>query len=323
MNRRSFLRNSLALPAMAGAIPGMLRSGSLIGHPDSPIPNPYSPLTNPQSPIPPASPYHLIAVKGGEPDVMFTKGIEALGGMSAFVKKGQKVVVKPNIGWDVTPERAGNTNPKLVEEIVKQCYQAGAKEVHVFDNTCDNWERCYRNSGIDNAAKNAKAKVAPANSSGYFQDVKIASGVSLKEAKVHELLLTADVVINVPILKDHGGTRLTMSMKNLMGVVWDRRYWHRNDLHQCIADFATFHKPTLNVLDAYYVMKQNGPRGVSVDDVVQMKSLLISTDMVAIDAAGAKLLGFDPSDIRHIGLAAAAGVGRSDLSAMNIKRISI
>lgn len=316
MNRRSFLHKSLAIPAVAGALPGILRAGSPIPHPDSPLPDLQSPVT-------PSSPYDLVAVKGGEPDVMFTKGIEALGGMPAFVKKGQRVVVKPNIGWDVTPERAGNTNPKLVEEIVKQCYQAGAKEVHVFDNTCDNWERCYRNSGIEQAVKNANGKIAPGNSAGYYQDVKISNGQSLKDAKVHELLLAADVVINVPILKDHGGTRLTMSMKNLMGVVWDRRYWHRNDLHQCIADFATFHRPTLNVLDAYYVMKQNGPRGVSVDDVVQMKSLLISTDMVAIDAAGAKLLGFDPSDIRHIGIAAAAGVGRSDLSALNIKRISM
>jgi uncharacterized protein (DUF362 family) len=307
MNRRSFLRNSLAVPALAGAVPEWLGA-----------------MQASSQPLAPGSvPFDLVAVKGGEPDVMFTKGIEALGGMPAFVKKGQKVVVKPNIGWDVAPERAGNTNPKLIEEIVKHCYQAGAKEVTVFDNTCDNWERCYRNSGIERAVKNANGKIAPGNSSGYYQEVKIPNGTSLKDAKVHELLLTADVVVNVPILKDHGGTRLTMSMKNLMGVVWDRRYWHRNDLHQCIADFATYHKPTLNILDAYLVMKQNGPRGVSVDDVVQMKSLLISTDMVAIDAAGAKLLGFDPSDIRHIGLAEAAKVGRSDLSALNIKRISL
>jgi uncharacterized protein (DUF362 family) len=114
-----------------------------------------------------------------------------------------------------------------------------------------------------------------------------------------------------------------MSMKNLMGVVWDRRYWHRNDLHQCIADFATYYKPTLNVLDAYFVMKDNGPRGSSMDDVVQMKSLLISTDMVAIDVAGAKLMGKEPMDMRFIQLAAAAKVGRSDLNALNIKRITL
>lgn len=316
MDRRSFLRNSIAIPAVAGNLPRVISAAF-------PSPNFHLPASAHATAGRLSPSYDLVAVKGGEPDVMFSKGIEALGGIQAFVKKGQKVVVKPNIGWDVSPERAGNTNPRLIEEIVKHCYQAGAKEVYVFDNTCDNWERCYQNSGIERAVKNANGKIAPGNSSGYYQEVKIPNGQSLKEARVHELLLSADVVINVPILKDHGGTRLTMSMKNLMGVVWDRRYWHRNDLHQCIADFATYHKPTLNVLDAYYVMKQNGPRGVSVDDVVQMKSLLISTDMVAIDTAGAKLLGFDPADIRHIGLAAAAKVGRSDLSSLNIKRITL
>ena len=96
----------------------------------------------------PTDTFDLVAVKGGEPDVMFTKGMEALGGMRSFIKKGQKVVVKPNIGWDVSPERGGNTNPKLVSEIIRQCIGAGAKEVVVFDNTCDNWQRTYKNSGI-------------------------------------------------------------------------------------------------------------------------------------------------------------------------------
>lgn len=309
MDRRSFLRNSIALPALGVTLPGALKS-------DVWMPRDGSRISS-------GSTFDLVAVKGGEPDVMFSKGIEALGGIQAFVKKGQKVVVKPNIGWDVSPERAGNTNPKLVEEIVKQCYQAGAKEVYVFDNTCDNWERTYQNSGISRAVKNANGKISPGNAEGYYQTVEVPGGVTLKNAKVHELLLGSDVVINVPILKHHGSTQLTMSMKNLMGVVWDRRFWHRNDLHQCIADFATYHKPTLNVLDAYYVMKDNGPRGASMDDVVQMKSLLISTDMVAIDAAGAKMMGKEPSDIRHLQIAADAGVGRIDLSTLNIKRIAL
>ncbi|MEK6650377.1 MAG: DUF362 domain-containing protein [Bacteroidota bacterium] len=307
MDRRSFLRNSIRATLAAGSFPGVLRAV------------PLSSISH----FPSSASFDLVAVKGGEPDVMFTKGIEALGGMQAFVKKGQKVVVKPNIGWDVPPERAGNTNPKLVEEIVKHCHQAGAKEVYVFDNTCDNWERSYQNSGISRAVKNANGKIAPGNAEGYYQQVDIPGGVSLQKAKVHELLLGADVVINVPILKNHGSTQLTMSMKNQMGVVWDRRYWHRNDLHQCIADFATYHKPTLNVLDAYYVLKQNGPRGVSVDDVVQMRSLLLSTDMVAIDAAGAKMLGKEPRDIEYIRLAETMKVGRSDLNALNIKRITL
>jgi uncharacterized protein (DUF362 family) len=267
--------------------------------------------------------YDLVAVKGGEPDVMFTKGMEALGGLGQYVKKGQKVVVKPNIGWDVSPERAGNTNPKLIEEIVKQCYSAGAKEVLVFDNTCDNWQRSYKNSGIEAAVKNAGGKIVPGNTEGYYHPVTVKSAKNLTDAKVHELILESDVFINVPILKSHGSTKLTMSMKNLMGAVWDRREWHKNDLHQCIADFAMYRKPDLNIMDAYYVMKRNGPRGVSQEDVVTMKSLLISTDMVTIDAAGAKLFGIEPSDVRYIQIAEEQKVGYAQLDRLNIKRISL
>ncbi len=267
--------------------------------------------------------YDLVAVKGGEPDVMFDKAIEQLGGMRAFVRKGNKVVVKPNIGWDVGPERAGNTNPLLVGRIVKHCYDAGAKEVYVFDHTCEDPRRTYSNSGIERAAKDAGAKVAPAYSENYYQSVTVAGGKVMKDAQVHELILGADVFINVPILKDHGSTRVTASMKNLMGVVWDRRFWHKNDVHQCIADFAGYRKPDLNVVDAYLVMKANGPRGVSISDVVTMKTQLVSADMVAIDAAATKLMGIAPDEIEYITMAAAQGVGRKDLDGLNIKRITL
>ncbi len=268
-------------------------------------------------------PFDLVAVKGGEPGVMLQKGLEALGGIQAFVKKGQKVVVKPNIGWDVGPERGGNTNPKLVAEIIRQCRNAGAGEVYVFDHTCDNWQRCYKNSGIESAVKDAGGKIAPAHSEGYYHEISLPHGISLTTAKEHELILNADVFINVPVLKNHGGARITIAMKNLMGNVWDRGFWHRTDLHQCIADFATFRKPTLNIVDAYAVMKQNGPRGVSVEDVVAMKSLLISTDIVTIDMAATKLFGLNPVDIRYIQLAAEQKVGRMDLENLRIKRINV
>jgi uncharacterized protein (DUF362 family) len=265
----------------------------------------------------------MVAIKGGEADAMFRKGIAELGGMRAFVRPNSKVVIKPNIGWDVTPERAGNTNPKLIAEIVKHCKDAGAKEIVVFDHTCDNWSRCYKTSGIESAARDAGARVAPAHTPAYFQDVQIPKGKKLTSAKEHESILEADVFINVPVLKSHSSTRLTIAMKNLMGNVWDRGAWHSNDLHQCIADFAAYRKPTLNIVDAYAVMKQNGPRGVSINDVVTMKAQLISTDIVAIDAAAAKLFGMDPTEVRYIGLAAEQGAGRSDLSKMNIKRIAM
>lgn len=273
------------------------------------------------APTPPA--YDLVAVKGGEPEVMFDKAIASLGGMEKFVPKGSKVLVKPNIGWDVPLERAGNTHPKLVARIIGHCMNAGAKEVSVFDHTCDNWMRSYKNSGIESAVKAAGGKIVSGASEGYYQKVAVPKGKRLIEAKVHELLLDADVFINVPVLKHHSSSMLTIGMKNLMGVVWDRRYWHRNDLHQCIADFASYRKPDLTVVDAYNVMKQNGPRGVSVGDVVPMKSQILSTDLVAADAAAAKIFGTEPGDIRHIQLAAQMNIGKMDLNALSINRIKL
>ncbi|MBN2427785.1 MAG: DUF362 domain-containing protein [Deltaproteobacteria bacterium] len=263
----------------------------------------------------------LVAIKGGEPDAMFNRAVASLGGMKKFVKPNQTVVIKPNIGWNVEPERAGNTNPVLVKAIIKQCLDAGAKDVYVFDHTCDRWSSCYANSGIENAVQDAGGKIVPGNREGYYQSVEVPGGKTLTDAKVHELIMESDVFINVPILKSHGGAKLTIAMKNLMGIVWDRWYWHRNDLHQCIADFATFRKPDLNVIDAYQVMMRNGPKGRSIEDVVMMKSQILSTDMVAADTAAAKLFGMDPADIPYIGFAHELGVGKKDLTKLNIDRI--
>ena len=268
-----------------------------------------------------SSNYDLVAIKGGKAEVMFDKAIASLGGMKNFVKKNQTVVLKPNIGWDVVPELAANTNPKLVARIIKHCFDAGAKDVYVFDHTCDNWTRCYSNSGIEKAVKDAGGKIVSGESEGYYHNVDVKKGKRLTSSKVHELILESDVFINVPILKHHGGGRITVGMKNLMGVVWDRRYWHQNDLHQCIADFATFKKPDLTIVDAYLVMKRNGPRGVSQDDVLTMKSQIISTDIVAADAAAAKLFGIDLADVPYINYADELKVGTKDLSKLNINRI--
>jgi uncharacterized protein (DUF362 family) len=301
MNRKEFLTRSVAL---AGACIAGGKLGRLVaaGAPS----------------------VDLVAVKGGEPDVMFDKGIEALGGLQQFVARGAKVVVKPNIGWDVPPERGGNTNPRLVYHVVRRCFDAGARSVTVFDHTCDNWRHSYETSGIERAAKEAGAKVAPGNSASAYHEVSLPTGKRLRSAEVHELILESDTFINLPVLKSHSSAKLTIALKNLMGIVWDRGEWHREDLHQCIADFAAdARKPDLNIVDAYNVMKRNGPRGVSVDDVVMMRSLLLSTDMVAADAAGARLLGYQPSDIPHIRIAAEQNVGRMDLENLNIKRITV
>jgi len=304
MRRRDFISKSIKASLIAGA-------GLSVGS--------YSNLFS-STMFPFASDYDLAAIKGGEPDAMFDEAIKAFGGMTKFVKKGQTVVVKPNIGWDVEPERAANTNPLLINRIIKHCFDAGAKDVYVFDHTCDNWNKCYSNSGIERAVKDAKGKIVSGASESYYQEVTIKQGKKLKKTKVHELILESDVFINVPILKHHSSADVSIGMKNLMGNVWDRGYWHSNDLHQCISDFTSFRKPDLTVVDAYYVMKKNGPRGVSKDDVVTMKSQIISSDIVAADAAAVKLFGGNPEKIDHIRIASEMKLGTMNLDKLSIYR---
>jgi len=306
MRRRDFFKTSAGAGLAAGAALSLGGYGRLWA----------------SSPTP--AKYDMVAIMGGNPDAMFDLGIQELGGMGAFIRKGQKVLVKPNIGWDVIPELAANTNPLLVKRIIEHCFKAGAREVYVFDHTCDNWVNTYKNSGIEKAAKSAGAKVVPGNSENYYQEIEIPGGKKLKKAKVHELLLETDVFINVPVLKDHNSTRMTACLKNTMGIVWDRGFWHSNDLHQCIADFALFEKkPVLNVIDCYNVMVKNGPQGVSKEDVVQMKSQIITADWVAGDTAAAKMLGVDPLKIDYIPIADKMGLGTMNLDSLNIKRIKM
>ncbi|MCX7820111.1 MAG: DUF362 domain-containing protein [Brevinematales bacterium] len=268
--------------------------------------------------------YDLVAIKNGEVEEMFDEAIKHIGGMMRFVRKDSSVLIKPNIGFALPPERATTTNPNLVAHIAKRCFEAGAKKVYVFDNSVEFGDICYKNSKIEDTVKRVGATLVPAGSTKYFQTVKIPKAKSLKEAMVHEVYLEADILINVPILKTHSSTRATIGLKNNMGVVWDRYYWHRNDLHQCIADFSVFRKPELTVVDAYRVLTRNGPRGVSMEDVSVMKTMIVSPDPVAADAAGARILGLNPEDIGYIKIASTEKqLGEYDLSKLNIKRITL
>jgi uncharacterized protein (DUF362 family) len=243
--------------------------------------------------------------------------------MERFVKPGQTVLVKPNIGWNKSPQEGANTNPELVGKIVEMAYKAGAKVVNVFDNTCNDMDDCYRNSGIAAVVKKHKGVMHPADDEKYYKKVEIKGAKKLKSALVHKIYLDADVVINVPVLKNHMGARMTSSIKNLMGVVWDRRYWHRNGLHQCIADFPLVRRDDLTVIDAYTVMMKNGPRGVSSKDLEIKKMQILSTDMVLADTAASKILKMKPADIKYLSLAQSHGYGSMDLKKAKIKRISL
>ncbi len=316
MDRRDFLRNAARLGLGAGA--AYLLGGSAAHLFAQSATAGSSSGSGSATRLP-----DLVAVKGGEAEALFDTGMAALGGMGAFVRKGQTVVIKPNIGWAQAPETAANTNPKLVKRIIEHCLNAGAKKVYVFDNSCDSWSLSYKNSLIEKYAKEAGAEVVPPDSSGYYQEVSFPGAVSLRKARVHELVLESDVFINVPVLKNHSGAGMTAAMKNLMGMVWDRQFFHRYNLDQCIADACLFRKPDLNVIDAYKVMKSGGPRGYSSSVYELAKFQILSTDIVAADAAASRTLGFEPSRFRYISMAADKKSGQADLSKLDILRLTI
>ncbi|NLJ46553.1 MAG: DUF362 domain-containing protein [Treponema sp.] len=265
----------------------------------------------------------LVAVKGGTSAYRVDAALAAAGGISRFVPKGSLVVVKPNMGWDVRPEMAANTDPAVVKRIVELCLASGARKVVVFDHTCDAWRAAYSNSGIERAARDAGAEVAPAHAESYYQAVEGRGARTLKGAKIHELLLEADVFVNVPVLKNHGGAGMTCAMKNLMGAVWDRGYFHSRGLDACIAEAALLRKPDLNIVDAGKVMLSGGPRGSAASRYSEQRLLILSPDIVAVDVASARTLGPGPGAFEYIEKAAALGLGQPDLAKLAVKRIEL
>lgn len=265
----------------------------------------------------------LVAVRGNSRVAMLDAALEALGGISAFVKPGQTVVIKPNCAWDKGPELSANTHPDLVGRVVKLCREAGAARVVAFDHSCDAWQRVYRVSGIQEAVEKNGGEMLSGADEGMYREHANPQARNLKSAKVHKAILDSDVYINMPVLKHHGGARMTACMKNAMGLVWDRGFFHSHDLHQCIADSVLLRKPDLNILDAFAPMLRNGPKGKDENDLISTKALLVGTDIVAVDAAASKLLGNAEGEVRHIDLAAEMGLGEKDLSKVVIKRITL
>lgn len=274
----------------------------------------------------------IVAVRGGTPTEMFDKAIAELGGLSKYVKKGQVVTIKPNIAWDQPPEMAANTNPELLTRIIKACFEAGAAKVQIFDTPCNFWKDTYKNSGIAEAATKAGAIIVGGDAlkdenyiKEYYVETPVPKGRLLKTVKMHKFIKECDVLINVPILKVHGGAAMTCCMKNLMGIVTKEYHqmFHRKGLTRCIAECASIRPPDLNIVDAYRVMFKRGPRGVDTTDVKQLDYLLAGRDMVALDTAAAALLQVPDRTIGYLAEGIDVGLGTKDLKSLNIKRINL
>jgi uncharacterized protein (DUF362 family) len=260
----------------------------------------------------------VVAVAEGTDWAAITlRAITALGGMKAFVKPGNTVVVKPNIGWDRKPEYAANTHPLVVKAIVDECVKAGAKRVKVFDNTCNDPRRCYENSGIQATLKGLRNVEMKHVERERFKNTKI-NGSFLKEWELYDEALSADVLINVPIAKHHGLTGLTLGLKNMMGIMGGNRgYIHRN-MEDALADLNQTVRSWLTIIDATRILLDHGPQGGSLKDVKVLNRVIASTDIVAADAYATTFFNLNPQDIPTTVAAHKRGLGEMNLSKIKL-----
>lgn len=265
---------------------------------------------------------NLVMVTGGEPEQLVQRVLDELGGMEKFVSKGDKVFLKPNMSWDRPPECAANSNPQMVAEVVKQCLKAGAKEVLIIDRTCNESRRCYRNSKIEKHAREAGAKVGFIIES-RFRTVPIPSGKILKSWDFYKDVMDADVFINMPVAKHHGLSRVSMAVKNLMGLVGGNRGKIHNKFPEKIVDLATVLKPDLVILDAYRILLAHGPQGGNLQDVKLVKTVIAGTNQVSVDAVGATLFDLNPMSLEYLVEANKRKLGEIDLGRLNIKKIRL
>jgi len=273
------------------------------------------------APVQAAEPVSTVVVVHGE-DIpkMIAAGIAKMGGWEKFIKPGAKVALKPNLAWKSKPEQGGNTHPAIVREVVLAAEKAKAKQVNIPENTCQPEKETFPTSGILDALEGTKAKLYRPKRTDYVE-VDVPKGKVCRKAKVTKDLIEADCLINMPVAKHHGGATLSISMKNWMGAVNNdsRRSWHRDGLHQCIADFSTYLKPHLVIIDATRIMLDHGPQGPG--KLAHPHEIIFSTDPVAADAYATTLFGKKPADIGHVRIAGEMGVGCADLAKVVVERV--
>ncbi|MBD3166746.1 DUF362 domain-containing protein [bacterium] len=260
------------------------------------------------------APADLVMVKNSAPAAMVRKAVELMGGIGRFVQKDQTVVIKPNMSWDRAPEYAANTHPEVAAEMVRLCLEAGAKKVLAMDRTCNEARRCYINSGVEKAMSDAGADVRFIRDR-LFESVTIENGFTLKEWTFYRDPLEADVFINLPVLKSHGLSKITVGLKNQMGLIGKNRGLIHHSFPEKLADINRVLRPHLTLVDATRVLMRNGPSGGSLDDVQPMNTVLAGIDPVLVDAWAAKVFGLEPASLNWLKRANEAGLGTMDTAA--------
>ncbi len=263
----------------------------------------------------------LAVARGSDPAAVTAAAITALGGMAIFVKRGADVIIKPNIctGYH-GPEYAATTNPEVVGTLVSLCRAAGAGRVRVMDMPFGSpADEAYRVSGIQAAVEKAGGQMQVMTPTG-FRMYRIPDGRDITSWPIYGDVLSCDALINVPIAKDHGMTRLTLGGKNLLGVILKPGELHSN-IGQRTADLISVCRPTLTVVDAVRVLTANGPTGGDLNDVEKLDTVIASPDVVAADSFAATLFDLRGADIPYVQAASDMGLGQMDLERVDVRRV--
>lgn len=298
LTRRQFIKGSAALLAMSGSVlTPLVNAAGLSGGVST-----------------------LSVAHGPDPFSITVQAVEKLGGMGAFVSKGDRVLLKPNIGWDRRVEQAANTHPEVVRALAEMSLAAGAGKVVILDRTCNDARRCYKTSGMQEMVEKLPRGVVRLDHvlNNRFVKTVIPEGVAVKTWPLYEEAIRADVLVNVPIAKHHSISRLTLGMKNLMGLMGGNRGTFHAGIGQKLADLTSVLMPDLTVLDATRILLRNGPTGGRMEDVKVLDTVAASSDPVAIDAWGATLFDVRPQELSFVTAAHAMGLGEMDLGKVKL-----
>lgn len=274
-----------------------------------------------------ASPVPDIGVATGGAEAATRAAVDLIGGMGGVVKKGDRVLIKPNMSFPRSPDEASNTHPGVVKAVAAMCKEAGASRIMVLDHTLASGKVCIEASGIGDACASIGTNmVHTINAPSFYKEVPIDRALSLIRTDVAKAFLKADVLIAVPVAKSHSATGVSLSMKGMMGLIYDRGIMHRMDLNETIVDLATLLKADLAVIDGTRVLSTGGPGGPG--KVLRRDTVIASTDMVAADAYAVGAFEwygkkFNPSQVRHIRLAHERGLGRADIENLSVKTIAL
>ncbi|HSB06415.1 MAG TPA: DUF362 domain-containing protein [Thermodesulfobacteriota bacterium] len=264
-----------------------------------------------------------LAVINGEPVTATRKALEAIGGLSRFIKKGQRVILKPNMSFARTPDFGATTHPLVVATVAQACVEIGAQQVLVLDHTLQRAELCLERTGIREACKNIPGvHVLAPQERKFFREIRIPQGKVLERVEVIKEVLDSSVLINIPVAKSHSATGVSLGMKGLMGLIWERESFHSQfNMNQALADLATVIRPQLTILDATRALASGGPGGPG--DVKKPNLIIVGVDPVAVDSYGVGVVpwygqNFKGRQVEHLLIAHQRGLGKIDIEQLKV-----